>query len=559
MSTDHASKARERRFYRILAVTLALLLLALYAYSLKLTFKPDVVRVGVSRAHVAAPIVDAEQYDDHMMAAVSEYWRNDERRRTLTVYFLELPVKGSAFSLTEDYMEAVEGPDSSVLAYITRDSENWYQVYVLDTDKKEIPITDVDTGEEKRVSAPFPIHAFDSLATRKDLRFSADGKFLSYKKGHVKIPFRSRLEYAEVETGHFGAGDLEGHWMKHRGIDVEKMTWLPPKKPKKLPDFMTEKTPRIHEETVPVWSPDAEYLYVHDEEGVWKVNIYPARQQMWELYLPMKDVCAFQMSADGRHLLVEIESEEEKNRKPDALDLRKEPIWNSGVNRKLMLIDLESEEKSPRHVGDGWGAAWSKMSGQYAFWSSDGLHIGAVGEETRLINTTDPEEDERRISYNPMLAWSPDDSMIYARGESRVWRLNVKTPGAKWEDPCPWLNSGNVWAFALSPDGRYLLLEAEKASLSDGSDIEKTDDGEIAYKDMRAAAKHEVLERLTQPIILVDLEGGEGAAKHVGDGWGVVFDSTSARFFFTNFSGQRMGQVDDGIARYFSHTSVDAL
>ena len=328
--------------------------------------------------------------------------------------------------------------------------------------------------------------------------------------------------------------------MKHRGIDIDKMTWLPPKKPKKLPDFMIERNPRIHEETMPVWSPDAEYLYVHDEEGIWRANTYPSRQHIWELYLPMKDVCAFQMSADGRHLLVEIESEEEKN-------------------RKLMLIDLKSEEKSPRHAGDGWGAAWSKMSGQYAFWSSDGLHIGAVGEEARLINTTDPEEDERRISYNPMLAWSPDDSMIYARGESRVWRLNVKTPGAAWEDPCPWLSSGNVWAFALSPDSRYLLLEAEKASLSDGSDIEKTGDDEDAYKDMRVLDenqdRHEEADLLIQPVILVALEGGEGAAKHVGDGWGAVFDSTSARFFFTNFSGQRMGQVDDGIAHYFSHTS----
>ena len=346
--------------------------------------------------------------------------------------------------------------------------------------------------------------------------------------------------------------------MKHRGIDVDKMKWLPPKKPKKLPDFMTEKMPHIHEETMPVWSPDAEYLYVHDEDGIWKVDRYPARQQIWELYLPMKDVCAFQMSADGRHLLVEIESEEEKNRKPDALDLRKEPVWRSGVSRKLMLIDLKSEEKSPRHAGDGWGAAWSKLSGQYAFWSSDGLHIGAVGEEARLINTIDntidPKKDEHRISYNPMLAWSPDDSMIYARGESRVWRLHVKTPGAAWEDPCPWLSSGNVWAFALSPDGRYLLLEAERAALSDGSDIEKTDSSD-AYKDMRVLNRHEEADLLIQPIILVSLEGGEGAAKHVGDGWGAVFDSTSARFFFTHFSGQRMGQVDDGIAHYFSHTS----
>ena len=135
MSTRQTAEARKRLLWGLAALGI-LMLLAAYAYCLKLTLMPDIVRTGVSRAHVAAPVVDAEPYDHHMMAAVSEYWRNDKRWRTLTVYFLEHPVRGAAFSLTEEYMEVVEGPDPSIIAYITRDSENWYQAYVLDSKKK---------------------------------------------------------------------------------------------------------------------------------------------------------------------------------------------------------------------------------------------------------------------------------------------------------------------------------------------------------------------------------------------------------------------------------------
>ncbi len=538
----------------LLGIVIAVLLIAA-VNGVKKAMEPEIVRGGVSRAHVAAPIVKGGQPGELMLATVSEYWRNDERQQTLTVFRMDFPFVMAVFSLTEDYMEAVEGPDPSVLAYISRDNQNWYQAYVLDSKKRDVEVTDVDTGEQKRAASILPIRAFETGKIKKDLRFSADGQFLSYAVKHKENPFVSRREYAEVKTGNFGGVDT---WMETRGIDVEKLEWLPAKKPQKLPDFMTEKTPRIHEETVPVWSPDAEYLYVHDEEGIWKVNIYPERQHLWALYLPMKDVHAFQMSADGRYFLVEFGSEEEKKRKPEAFDARGEPVWQYGVNRKIALIDLQSKDKRPQPVGEGWGAVWSNQSGQFAYWSLDGLHIGRPGGKTRNID--DGKDRRLRISYNPMLAWSPDDSMIYARGDGGVWRLNVKTPGAAWENPCPSLRAGFVWAFNLSPDGRYLLIESDKANRFDGTTFttvaKVASSWEEAFKSDSAPLANDDM-RLLQPVILVDLEGGEGAAKHVGDGWGAAFDSTGKHFFFANFDGKYMGKVDSGEALYFSSTWID--
>ena len=424
-----------------------------------------------------------------------EHWKNDERVRTLSVKNLH---NGIFYSLTPEYLEIIQGPDPSVIAYISRDSStNWYTVGLYAPN---------GTGGKEPIPHPYPVVDSDTGHLKKDLAFSSDGQYLRFTIRRNFDPIaRSSFEYRTVE----GVAYID--WTDD---DFKHVKWLPPQKPAKLPDFMTEKTPHIHEETVPVWSPDSDMLYVHDNEGVWRVNLLMPRMQVWELFLPMQGVRAFRLSSDGQHLLANLDGGDG------------DPI--------VALVDLKSEERAPRRIGPGWGGAFSPDGKRFAYAHSSGLYIGSV-EKGSARRMDAPEL--RNFGRNAAPIWTSDGAAVYVQSEKGVWRVNAdSTRNGGWKLALP---LEEVGAFDLSSDERWLLTES-----GDGVNADR-----VFKSDRRKGIQHLVnmfdkkSQQYERKLMLTDLHASEPTPKHVGYGWASVIVGDT--YFFANYSDVFMDSLAD--------------
>lgn len=460
------------------------------------------MRVGISRAMALSP-------DNQWLAAVSEHWDNDKRIRTLSVHNLEHNLTAP---LTLEYLEAVVSPNPAVIAYIAKDSAKWYGVYMYG----ELYVDDPRLGQKRLIPYPYPIASLDASAIKTQLQFSADGEYVRY----VEKP------YKRVGPSEYGYRRIDGDWSaRQTDADFKHLEWLPPKKPKNLPRFMTAPQPRIHEGTEPVWSSDSRSVYVHDEEGVWRVQVLPPGMAEWSLFLPMKVIRAFQLSPDGRRLLIEM-----------------------GADSRIALIDLESGERKARDVGEGWSARFNPDGTQVAFANSSGAFVANVsgGEARRIGNETQP-----RFDPSARLQWSPDSQVLYMHDASGVWAITLNPEGQEWALMVP---MKNIRAFQITPSEEMLLVETEGTAvpekvagigiqLSAPKEIEDNSSGAFGSNPGFVNESEQKEERF---IALFHLFHEEISPKYVGRGWSACFDSVGKRVFFANFTGLFMSDSTDG-------------
>ena len=448
----------------ITAVAVALAALAIKAVG---NLRGGVAAIGISRVIVPSP-------NDEWLAARVEHWKNDERVRTLSVKNLR---DGIFYSLTPEYLEIIQGPDPSVIAYISRDSStNWYTVGVY--------APNGTGGGKEPIPHPHPAVDSDTGILRKDLAFSSDGQYLR---------FVTRRNFEPLGTSEYGYRTVDGaayiDWIDD---DFKHVTWLPPQKPAKLPDFMTEKTPQIHEETVPVWSPDSDAVYVHDEEGIWRVNLLMPRMQVWKLFLPMKGVRAFCLSADGQRLLATIDGGDG------------EP--------SVVLVDLKSEKRVPKRLGHGWGGAFSPDSSRFVFADASGLYVGSVEKgAARRIEAS----ERRNFGRNAAPIWISDNAAVYVQSDEGVWRVNAdSTENGAWELALPLEEVGSFDVFFRRP-----LASCRKAATASTPTANSTAVGEVpSGKESSISSRSLTRNRsgYERKLMLTDLHAADPTPTHAG-------------------------------------------
>ena len=501
----------------ILAALAALLLTALASLAINAVSNAmsGFTAIGVPRVIVPSP-------NNEWLAARMEFWKNDERVRTLSVKNLH---DGIYYSLTPEYLEIVQGPDPSVIAYISRDSTtNWYTVGVYAPDRPTVTYSlEKATNIEEPIPHPYTVDSAGTNLLKKDLAFSSDGQYLRYV---------TRLNFEPLGINEYEYRTVDGIAYLETDDDIKHLTWLPPQKPAKLPDFMMEKTPQIHEETVPVWSPDSDALYVHDEEGIWRVNLLMPRMQVWELFLPMQSVRAFCLSADGQHLLATIDG--------------------GDGDPSVVLVDLKSADRVPKRIGPGWGAAFSPDSSRFVFAHTSGLYVGSVEKgAARRIETS----ERRNFGRNAAPIWTSDNAAVYVQSDEGVWRVNAdSTENGAWELALP---LEEVGSFDLSSDGRWLLAES-----GDGVNADRT------FNSLRKGLQRKDIQRFVdrlgkesrkyeRNLMLKDLHNAEAEPTHVGygwmpmfnagSGWMPMFDAAGDHYFFGTYFGLFANSPEDAL------------
>ena len=322
--------------------------------------------------------------------------------------FLKFPsgTSNRAYPLTAEFLEVVQSPHPSVIAFLTKEIHgrvDRYEVYVLDP-------TGVRSNfdRQKYPEAPDPIVFYGQkgrfLKTVKSgLQFSEDGIYLRYVE---KAPETSDAS-ADCLTApvSYGYGRIDGAGPIERVKSHVK--WLPPKRPAQLPAFLTEPQPKIHSETQPVWSHDSKTIHVHDKEGVWSAEVSPSVGfPVWRLSLPMTQIRAFQISPDGRHALLE----------------RGDPT------RRVELIGWKTEQAA-RLVGEGRSARFSPDGKRFAYLNDRGAFIANLQDATPRRAGSQPQPN---VHSNSRLQWSRDSRLLYVHDAEGVWSMEPDSSERRW-------------------------------------------------------------------------------------------------------------------------------
>ncbi len=392
-------------FLAALAVLLGALLLVLSTPSTNESISAELVEeADKPQTTIAKPLpvvtraITGSQ-DGNWLAFVLDRWTNGQAQGAAYVF-------GDAnggqnrykFPLTPEYTEVVEGPDPSVIAYLTKEmrgASDQYNVYILGVVQE-----DYRKFQNRTPDVPFsvlPWRQHETIKTvKRNLQFSQDGGYLRYLEKESVHSENEAYRYVSVQ-GETPKMDV-----------VHRLKWLPAKEPAAPPSYITARQPKIHEETQPVWSADSSALYVHDKEGVWRRPFSPTpRNTEWSLFYPTKNVRAFQLSSDGKRMLLEIGSKQ----------------------RRVAVVDLESEGARPHDLGEGWSARFSPDGTQYAFLSRRGAFIGdADSAPRRLKGKTQPE-----FHSSSRLEWPRNSTLLYAHDAKGIWSAEPDINGSGWK------------------------------------------------------------------------------------------------------------------------------
>lgn len=309
-----------------------------------------------------------------------------------------------AYPLTAEFIEVVQSPNPSVIAFLTKEVRgrvDRYEVYVLNA-KGVLP----NYHRQKYPEAPDPIIFYGQkgrfLKTVKSgLQFSEDGLYLRYVE---KAPETSDASADRLTAPvSYGYGRIDGTGP----IESVKphVKWLPPKRPAQPPAFLTEPQPKIHSETRPVWSHDSKTIHVHDDKGVWSAEVSPSVGfPVWRLSLPMTQIRAFQISPDGRHALLE----------------RGDPT------RRVELIGWNTEQAA-RLVGEGRGARFSPDGKRFAYLNDSGVFTANLQDAApRGV------ESQPNLHPNSRLQWSRDSRLLYVHDAEGVWSMEPDSSERRW-------------------------------------------------------------------------------------------------------------------------------
>ena len=402
--TDRRDKFSAASFFKAILLLIGIAIPFVSIFFADFFAEAKLVRVSMTRTIAPSP-------SGEWVAFRSEHWDGGEKERTLTLKNLR---NGIEYTLTPKYLEIIEAPDPTLIAYLAKDSSlNWYVVglYYLDEEERE----------KRDIPHPIPIASMDQGLVKKEIQFSDDGNFLRFfNESDVPFGWKGYM-YRTVPDGFWKA-----EWTPE---DFKGVTWFPPKKPSKLPDFMTASQPHIHEKTTPVWSPDEKNIYVHDKDGVWKVNVLMPRMQKWELMLPVKNVEAFSLSPEGRYVFLEIA--------PD-----------SGVSHPTVKEFDLAGKKPPqaRFVGQGRSVMYAGDN-RAAFINEGKVYVLDQERTPRQINA----KSQPKFGNDASLAWSSDAKRLYVHNEEGVWQvLADSSPDDEWTLALP---VENLIAFQLSSSG----------------------------------------------------------------------------------------------------------
>ncbi len=386
-------------FLAALAVLLGALLLVLSTPSTNESISAELVdEADKPQTTIAKPLpvvtraITGSQ-DGNWLAFVLDRWTNGQAQGAAYVFG-----RRYKFPLTPEYTEVVEGPDPSVIAYLTKEIggvSDQYNVYILGVVQE-----DYQKFQNRMPDVPFSVLPWlqhETIKTvKRNLQFSEDGGYLRYLEKESVHSENEAYRYVSIQ------GETPKMAIVHR------LKWLPAKEPAAPPSYITARQPKIHEETQLVWSADSSALYVHDKEGVWRRPFSSTpRNTEWSLFYPTKNVRAFQLSSDGKRMLLEIGSKQ----------------------RRVAVVDLESESARPRDLGEGWSARFSPDGTQYAFLSRRGAYIGdSVSEPRRIGGKTQPE-----FHSSSRLEWPRNSTLLYAHDANGIWSVEPSINGNGWK------------------------------------------------------------------------------------------------------------------------------
>ena len=336
--------------------------------------------------------------------------------------------------LTFECLEIVQSPDPDVVAFLAKEiggtsrGHDDYNVYVINNKANH---GSTAARNAIKTGAPYAVvSARDFRTVKRGLQFSQDGKYLRYQQTLLPKPeYTARIDSKnrkkernsviakvarwiasddepsnqKVSEYEYAYVDIHGNYL---GTKSGYSRWLPPKRPPKLPAFLSSPQPTIHAQAHPAWSPDSQTLYVHDHEGVWGARFtrYNGLPE-WSLLMPMTQIRAFHISPIGDRILLEKES------------------------RAVVLANFKANGGA-RLVGEGRSAQFSPDGTRFAFLNENGAFAGGVkeGEAQRV---------EKRgaapiLLPNSRLQWSHDSRLLYAHDAQGIWTTPVDESGSGW-------------------------------------------------------------------------------------------------------------------------------
>ncbi len=522
-----------------LAVFSGALLLALSTE--KQTDKPPITPV---KSPIAVTRAITGSQDGNWLAFVADRWANGQAKRAAYVFGdANFGQRRYTYPLTVEYIEVVEGPDPSVIAYLTKElggASDEYDIYILGVVQEDSHKFQNRTPDVPFSVAPWRQH--ESVKTvKRNLQFSEDGGYLRYLEKESVHSENEAYRYVSVQ----------GETPKMNV--VRRLKWLPAKKPAAPPSYLTARQPKIHAETQPVWSADSSALYVHDSEGVWRRPFSPTpRNTEWSLFYPTKNVRAFQLSSDGKRMLLETGAKQ----------------------RRVAIANLESES-GPRDLGEGWSARFSPDGTQYAFISRRGAFIGDADSAPRRLHG----KMQPKFHSSSRLEWPRNSTLLYAHDASGVWsaeadvnargwKLEVKAEGVhtfhitSWARPVFFIVEGEpqpepeiITSLTVETDGNPVLSRARESGFVQIAVREYSGDyykGQIGgrFGDGATLGTNMKERRITQ----INLSNGENEAYHRNNGWGAGEDGRSLNcwVYHANFNGLHVMKAEGGCGLGFT-------
>ena len=303
-----------------------------------------------------------------VMIKENRYVRGSEFSLNLWTMILEGEHFANDYALTPRYDEVVASPDSKIIAFVEYNMTTFYGVHFYLPEKGEV-----------NSAQAYSVERVDSF------QFSKDQKYYRFRNtlGHKFDTMKENLAAAilgpawtiyDINEGLPANYNKENkvHWTKK---EADKFTdWAPIKKPKVIPQFLTQPMPKITLETQDLmqWSPDSKYLYLFDKTGLWRCDVRNYYMPQWTKLVNVTDITRYELSPTGKHLVYEVLSDnplEKTSGSPDPdglenivwlLDLEKinvetieSPLLLPGGN----LWELDATEKiTPQKIASGWGA-----------------------------------------------------------------------------------------------------------------------------------------------------------------------------------------------------------
>ena len=331
---------------------------------------------GVARGEERVGLVHHPLFspDGEHLVFISERRYNETREYTLSLLTAKRDEDFAiTYSLTPRIYDITISPDREITAYLAYDINLGFGIYFYSS----------NTGEA------YGIEWSSSRSMIEKVQFSKDQRYIRFylkplisHDGSIGEQFSAAIAGAitRAVVGQWVAMSIKGK--PHYTFSQEeqaRINWAPIEKPKEIPRFLTQSTPKIKRETQMQWSPDSKSLYLLDETGIWRSDIGKPFIYQWTQIVEETSISRFQLSPRGAYLLYEVASEDEEE----------QAIW---------ILRVESDSSFPsaaelHKIAKGWGATFSPDENTVFYANLEGfyeVHLNGKKHRTWTLTSHNP-------------------------------------------------------------------------------------------------------------------------------------------------------------------------